>query len=437
MASKLTVPKAQKLSLLLIVLAIAYFYFQVEYDIGWEKSKVDENAVQAEWVKPTLIGKFQDQFGINERTFRSKCSSTHSMKHWISNKWNEYSIVNAIFNDINATDSTIIYGIHKSPFSDGKTATIIGLTYDIEDINYVCSKNKIKNGLSSISSFITISTGLSTVNWLSKDIIFMLIERNNFNYKYQQNQLLQNKHSSYSLFESFTNKILPKYTSVIVGGLIIEIPLYSQSRVLAMNIAGPLGFQPNYDIVATSIVAFKRNNFVLNVSPYFKKSFWNNQQTTVKNLETPNNLRKSMIRSMAYQSVGKTNGYHGYLIKHQIDALSLVSFDYYNGNKYNKQNRKKLNIFDQTQINIMFNMIKSIELFTRGMSNLIEIFHHATFNYIIISQTKFITMVKYSIPIGLIGLSSLIESYAIYTNCYTQYFNQLLFAIITLFISIL
>eukprot|EP01084_Bolivina_argentea_P022067 40987_1 len=131
MASKLTVPKAQKLSLLLIILAIAYFYLQVEYDIGWEKSKVDENAVQAEWVKPTLIEKFKDHFGINERQFRSKCS-TDLIKQWISNKWNEYSIVNNIFNDINATDSEIIYGIYKSPFSDGKTATILSLTYDIE-----------------------------------------------------------------------------------------------------------------------------------------------------------------------------------------------------------------------------------------------------------------------------------------------------------------
>jgi hypothetical protein len=141
--------------------------------------------------------------------------------------------------------------------------------------------------LSSIAAFVTISTALSTVNWLSKDIIFILIERNNFNYKYQQNQI--NKHSSYLLFESFTNTILPKYTSIVVGGVIIEIPLYSQSRALSINVAGPLGFQPNYDIVATSIVAFTRNHFVLNIAPYFTKSFWNNNNQ--KKLESTYNLR--------------------------------------------------------------------------------------------------------------------------------------------------
>ena len=234
MAPKITVPKAQKLSLLLIIAAIGYFYIKLNMDTN---QKVDENAVQAGLVLPVLNDKFKT-FDVNERAIRSKCYSIKSIQQWISSKWNQYSIENHIFTNTSNTSTTnndnnnaIIYGIHKSPFSDGKTATILALSYDIEDIKYTCNKMTNKRGLSSIAEFITISTALSTVNWCSKDIIFMFIQRQNFNYKYTQNQLSQNKHITYKLFEQFSNKILPKYTSIVVGGIIIEIPLYSQSTL--------------------------------------------------------------------------------------------------------------------------------------------------------------------------------------------------------------
>eukprot|EP00484_Ammonia_sp_Unknown_P002544 CAMPEP_0197078430 /NCGR_PEP_ID=MMETSP1384-20130603/213119_1 /TAXON_ID=29189 /ORGANISM="Ammonia sp." /LENGTH=336 /DNA_ID=CAMNT_0042517297 /DNA_START=519 /DNA_END=1525 /DNA_ORIENTATION=- len=199
-----------------------------------------------------------------------------------------------------------------------------------------------------------------------------------------------------------------------------------------MHVAGSLGFQPNYDIIATSIVTFTRTGFLLNVSPYFSRSFWNNQHVNAKSVESEDELRKSMIRSMAYQAVGKSNGYHAYLVKHQIDAFSLISNEYANGGKAVGE----LNKYGQSQINYMLALCRSIELFTRSMSNLIEIFHHATFNYICISQSKFITMAKYSIPIALIGASPLIESYAIYKNCYAPFLNQALLAVLTLSVCI-
>ena len=441
MAPKITVPKSQKLSLLLIIVAIGYFYIQVEYSFGFEPKKVDENAVQAGLVLPVLNDKFKPHFDVNERALRSKCSSIKSIQEWISSKWSQYSIENYIFDSNDTDNNALIYGIHRSPFSDGKTATIIGLSYDIEDIKYSCKTHKNKKALSSIAAFITISTALSTTNWCSKDLIFIFIQREKFNYKYQQNQLSSNKHVTYPLFEQFSNEILPKYTNIVVGGIIIEIPLYSQSRVLSISVAGPLGFQPNYDIVATSITTFSRMNFVLNIAPYFKKTWANinldNVKPNAKQVEKPDELRKSMLRSMAYQSVGKSSGYHGYLVKHQIDAISLISNEYYDRYNDKMASRSQLNKDGTPELHAMFNLCKSIELFTRAMSNLIEIFHHSTFNYILISQGKFITMAKYSIPIGLIGLSPLIESFAIYTNCYKGFDAGLFPAVVTLVICVI
>ena len=271
----------------------------------------------------------------------------------------------------------------------------------------------------------------------------MLIQRRGFSYQYQQNQLPHHKHGSYALFESFTDTILPRYTSIIVGGLILELPLYSKSGALAINVAGPLGFQPNYDIVATTLIAFRRNHFEMTVSPYWSSShsIWNSQSPTRNEWSTPDELRKSMIRSMAYQAVGKSNGYHGYLVKHRIDAVSVVSYDYYDGHfvlghKY-KGNRARINGYDQAQINRMFGTGHSMELFVRSMSNLIEVFHHSTFNYIVISEGKFITMAKYFIPIGLLGAAPSMEAYAMYTEMYSQFMGTLVRSVVILVICVL
>jgi len=187
-------------------------------------------------------------------------------------------------------------------------------------------------------------------------------------------------------------------------------------------------------VVATALIAFKRNRFLLNIAPFFGASIWNNNggALTAQSVESGDELRKTMLRSMAYQAVGKSSGYHGALIQHQIDALSVISNEYYHSN------RVQLNADGgASQVRHMFAVTRAIELFVRSMSNLIEIFHHATFNYIIISQTKFVTMAKYSIPIALIGVAPLLESFAVYKLCYRVFFQHLSLSIATLSMCVL
>ena len=90
-----------------------------------------------------------------------------------------------------------------------------------------------------------------------------------------------------------------------------------------------------------------------------------------------------------------------------------------------------------TQVQRMFAVGHSLELFVRSMSNLIEVFHHSTFNYIAISDSKFITMAKYSIPIGLLGAAPLLEVYAVYNQLHSQFMNGIVHSAVSLAICVL
>ncbi|ETO35083.1 hypothetical protein RFI_01991 [Reticulomyxa filosa] len=456
-----------RFSFLAFLLGLVYQYFYPElasqvrnsptYDFG---VFVDENAVGAEFPSIGLVG-WEKVFETYEETFR-KAKSKEALDQFIDTIWNKQGISHYAYRS-NLTENVIHYGLFRSPFSSGQMSVIIALTLDKSDVEYLWENPKRQiyandRSLSSISAFFTFShyaTSFYTcffflvpfclkkkkkaVNWCSKDILFLIIEHDS-----------KNNDNSKQLFEEFvdeyideehghgTNGITERVSKNFVGGLVLEIPLYmsieavlSKNKMRAMRhlgvlLAGPKGAQPNMDIFSVTRTCANRAGYDLYVAPFddpkSKLSGFPYYSTGVLNSDH-NSARLTMLRSMVYQASGQSNGYHGSLIKHQINALTL------------KANRSTLNLTEGKAstiplMQLLFflfclffyflnnytiqTMVRAVDLWLRSMSNLIEMFHHHTYNYVIISSEKFVTMTKYFPSLALMMATPLLHAFANY-----------------------
>ena len=385
---------------------------------------VDENALQPEW---SIARVFENSAMIKsveliDKEFHSTIQennedNTMNPSQWICDKFSQMGMENF------RVDDKIVYGIYRSDFSDSKMSVMIVLVYDS---NEMAESNDISR-MTSISAMIGLIEYMMSVAWCSKDIMFVFVDKANSKSKDSSLNLNLNSDESFQSFDAFidwhftTDELAElnglneyelngnkKVSNNFVGGLIIDVPLYlTKKRQFDLLIGTENGIQPNLDMLSTVLVSFGRNKFEFNGNSV--------------------NIEKSMM----YQAISMPNGYHSSLIKHQIDAVTIFQNRLHGAASKTSKNKKEENT------KVLIDLMRSTELYIHTMSNLIEILHHSTFNYILVSPIKFITMAKYFPGIGLIGISPIIASIYIYKFKYNELHCYLHCALIAMILNII
>eukprot|EP01095_Lingulamoeba_sp_RSL-Kostka_P010587 TRINITY_DN3852_c0_g1_i1.p1 TRINITY_DN3852_c0_g1~~TRINITY_DN3852_c0_g1_i1.p1 ORF type:complete len:627 (+),score=109.34 TRINITY_DN3852_c0_g1_i1:99-1979(+) len=266
---------------------------------------------------------------------------------------------------------TNVIGIVRAGKTAGREVIVLSSKNYLRDI-----ERNIPNSISGISLGISILKYLSEVNWLSKDIMFVVTETiyndvgiTTWNHRYHNVELIET--------DDFVRG------GKIRAAVCLDFRANSLDYIL-LKIHGSNGKLPNLDLVNTFEAISQKNRRQTNIFDFFdpipdllfiKKRFG-------EFIDSFNVFHKNLIIFILRQAFGVPTGDHAAFQNYNVDAITITCYS-------NQQN-------DGT----MFEFAHIIESGVRSLNNLIEHFHQSFYYYILVSPYIYISIGQYMITLA-------------------------------------
>lgn len=312
--------------------------------------------------------------------------------NWLKLQFKPYFSINTYkYNDI------ITYSILQPPLTDNKNIIVIIAPYIINTdyTQYVQSHTLCT----------VLLQYLSTVKWLSSNIMLITVQQNSYNKQdilYSQKQLNKFLHlyrTGQSLVDknndnkSSTNYVIHRQGR-IQSALVIDLLHNNTFDTVSLDTIGTYGLLSNLDVVSTSITVLEQYNTNVIVCENRIENVINNYvQNLIDKTGLFTDLHQGLFQCMT-TAISPQYTYHTYLVSRNVDAITWSAHNI-NNIQYTQQD------YDIR----LYRLAASIDSYIRSISNLHEKLHHSTWLYILINNQYFVTMSKYIYALALIVIT--------------------------------
>eukprot|EP00118_Oscarella_pearsei_P012772 m.96414 g.96414 ORF g.96414 m.96414 type:complete len:629 (+) comp36909_c0_seq3:36-1922(+) len=278
---------------------------------------------------------------------------------------------------------TNVYGIHRAPRGTGAESIVLSAPYRVGGVEGSLTENPTPSHYG-VSLLLSLSSHFQTVNYWSKDVIFLFSAHDLIGVQAWLDSYTEVKLSSIN-----ADPLIGR-AGTLQSALNIEMgtEAFNMMEVDAVSINGMV---PNYDAYSSAYRVASRHG--IPVGPFASSVSGASSDFDDYALSV-----ETMLKSAAAEASGIPLSSHGLFVRYRVEAVTLRTAE-----GGSSQHRFGLH-----------SMGRVVEGVARCMNNLLEHLHHSFFFYILPKPNRFVSVSLYAPSVGLVLLGPILRAISLW-----------------------